>query len=847
MLNFLYTLFIAPIEFWMEKALDWGFDHTQSWGWAIIVMSLVVNTVILPIYLKAEHWQEEERAIRKSFEKDEAMIKRTFKGQERFAMLTTMHRLAGYSPLLTLRSSIGFFLQIPFFIAAYHFLSHFDPLQGVSFMGLADLSKPDEMFNLGGFAINFMPILMTIINIGSALIYTQNLSKRDKYQLYGMAAIFLVLLYNAASGLVLYWTFNNIYSLGKNFVLHDAKKMLSGISLPKFDLRNSVQKVVQKSKFTFNNISFNSIQKLFWPASILWLVLTFIYFPIELYNSDPEAFSITISEVFASLLGTCQIIIFILFLIWYFTRGRLRTFISYLTVVCVLSSLVFAFLWRPDVGSMDAFVLQYHETLQNSLNIYFDIGILCAVTILVVLLIQLNFIKIFNALFSISIISVLSLSLLTVMNLSSLNQGYSDAPTNVIPPETKKLLTFSENGQNIVILMLDTFTGGHIKQLLEKDPNLSKSLDGFTWYSDTISSGKMTIFGLPGILGGEQVAAFNLIDKNRTHALEDTINKSWADFLNYLSSKNYENSIHDYTWLNPGILNKHLNSEANLIKSNTIWNMLPKYWAANNHFKIENHTIKSPRFFLLYGLFKTSPHSLQKSIYNNGKWHGAIKSNYAQSRVLNWWAQLDSLPQFSQAENTIKNQFKFIVNETTHQPWSIGPNCLPNNSNVQPNKKDQNHDGIYRSHLQAEHCAIQSVVRWIEWMKKNHVYDNSLIFVLSDHGHWDSEQIYTLWKGKTDRVTFHSLLLVKPFDTHGPLSVNRHSLLTNYDVNLMIRHYLGESVEKPWTQKNRIRCSVTGDSNRTKHPKNYFIGKTMYCIKGNLGNKNGWSKTILEK
>ena len=219
MLDLLYTLFIAPIEFWMEKTLQWGFDHTQSWGWAIIVMSIVVNTVILPIYLKAEHWQEEERSIRKSFEEDEAMIKRTFKGQERFAMITTMHRQAGYSPLLTLRSSIGFFLQIPFFFAAYHFLSHFEPLQGISFLGLTDLSKPDELFTIGGFAINVMPILMTVINIGSALIYTQNLSKRDKYQLYGMAAIFLVLLYNAASGLVLYWTFNNIYSLAKNAVL----------------------------------------------------------------------------------------------------------------------------------------------------------------------------------------------------------------------------------------------------------------------------------------------------------------------------------------------------------------------------------------------------------------------------------------------------------------------------------------------------------------------------------------------------------------------------------------------------------------------------------------------------
>ncbi len=232
MLDFVYTLFIAPLEFGMDKALSWGYQLTGNWGWAIIIMSLIVNTVILPIYLKAEHWQEEERAIRKSFEDDESMIKRTFKGQERFAMITTMHRLAGYSPLLTLRSSIGFFLQIPFFFAAYHLLSHFEPFHGVSFWGLSDLSKPDELFSICGLPFNLMPILMTVINIGSALIYTKDLSKRDKYQLYGMAAIFLVLLYNAASGLVLYWTFNNLYSLCKNWILVRIK-----LSIPKMSKR----------------------------------------------------------------------------------------------------------------------------------------------------------------------------------------------------------------------------------------------------------------------------------------------------------------------------------------------------------------------------------------------------------------------------------------------------------------------------------------------------------------------------------------------------------------------------------------------------------------------------------
>ena len=109
MLDFLYTLFIAPLEYWMHAALLWGYGKTANWGEAVLIMSLVVNFVILPIYIKAEKWQEDERALRKSFEDKEKMIKRTFKGQERFAMISTMQRQAGYSPLLTLRSSIGFF------------------------------------------------------------------------------------------------------------------------------------------------------------------------------------------------------------------------------------------------------------------------------------------------------------------------------------------------------------------------------------------------------------------------------------------------------------------------------------------------------------------------------------------------------------------------------------------------------------------------------------------------------------------------------------------------------------------------------------------------------------------
>ena len=57
---------------------------------------------------------------------------------------------------------------------------------------------------------------MTLINCIAGAVYTKGFPFKEKLQLYGMAFLFLILLYNSPSGLVLYWTLNNIFSLLKN-------------------------------------------------------------------------------------------------------------------------------------------------------------------------------------------------------------------------------------------------------------------------------------------------------------------------------------------------------------------------------------------------------------------------------------------------------------------------------------------------------------------------------------------------------------------------------------------------------------------------------------------------------
>ena len=216
--HMLFQLLIKPLEVLFEVIYGYAMIRLNNPGLAIIVMSLVMNILLLPLYRRADLIQEEERRLEKAMEPGLAHIRHVFHGDERFMMQQTYYRQNHYMPWYTLKGLVPLLLEIPFFLAAYHFLSHLEDLAGASFGPLPDLGAPDHLLSVFGVSVSVMPILMTVINIISSVIYTRGLSRRDKLQLYAMALVFLVLLYDSPSGLVLYWTMNNLFSLVKNII-----------------------------------------------------------------------------------------------------------------------------------------------------------------------------------------------------------------------------------------------------------------------------------------------------------------------------------------------------------------------------------------------------------------------------------------------------------------------------------------------------------------------------------------------------------------------------------------------------------------------------------------------------
>ena len=206
------NLFLRPLLEIYASLFETLLAVIGSPGWSLVAFSVALNLVLLPIYYQMERAGRTDAARRSEMEAEVARMKANFYGRERYFYIRTVHRHYNYSPLSVLFTSADLFLQIGVFITVFRFIAGLSSLSGVAFYGIPDLSRPDGLL----FGVNVLPILMTASNIFSAAAYSANPSKRR--QAYLFAAVFLVLLYNSPSGLVLYWTANNLFSLVRNIV-----------------------------------------------------------------------------------------------------------------------------------------------------------------------------------------------------------------------------------------------------------------------------------------------------------------------------------------------------------------------------------------------------------------------------------------------------------------------------------------------------------------------------------------------------------------------------------------------------------------------------------------------------
>ena len=816
--SFLLYLLIMPLQILFELIFSTVYNFLEDPGLSIVALSLAMNFLLLPLYRSADSIQEKQRDIEKQLEPGARHIKNSFHGDEQMLMLQTFYRQNHYKPIYALRGAAPLFLEIPFFIAAYRFLSHLSLLNGSSFGPISDLGAPDALITFAGGTVNLLPLLMTIFNVISTLIFTEGYPLKTKIQLYGMAAFFLVLLYQSPSGLVLYWTMNNLFSLIKTvfYKLKHSREILCllasltgfflayyafrvfrwGILMPKVRIVFSLlcmllqlPWIIPLTKKLFHiqdcPLRAEPDYQMFFLAVLLLALLTGLWIPSSVIHSSPLEFvipNLLPSPLQYLLYSLC--LSFGTFCIWFTVFYHLGSpkfrvvFERALWIACGLALINYLFFGR-NLGTLSA-LLQYEQGLDfSSSEQFYNLIILFLASLLLFAVMYLLRNRGKSLLF-IVILSILSVS---AWNLSQIYSAVKGVGSQDYSSEAK--LTLSKNGRNVVVLMLDRALGEYVPYLLNEKPALREQFSGFTWYRNTCSFGRCTNICLPSLFGGYDYTP-EAINKRDLESLGSKHDESLKVLPALFSDAGYSVNVCNpvyagYRWI-PDL---------------SIYDNMPAVHAFilnGNSIQSRSETLNSNRRnFFCFSIVKIAPLFAQRFLYGLGSYRNpnaiAIQTVYDRDHATGYstsfmdsFSVLQNLPSLTEIVSDEPGSLLMLVNEATHEPCLLQePEYLPmekvDNEVYEAKNSDRfTIDGValdMENYLQIAHYQINmasflQLGKWFDYLREQGVYDNTRIILASDHG-YDVRHMDLTIPGcpdpsLSDVELYMPLLLVKDFD-----------------------------------------------------------------------------------
>ena len=892
---FLYYIFITPIE----KILEWVFYYfikmDCSVFTAIFGVSIVMNFLALPLYRIADALQKKERDVVRRMEPMVQHIRKTFSGDERFMMLSTYYRQNHYHPLYVIRGSLSILITVPFFIAGYHFLSHCPELVGQKFWIFKDLGSPDKIWSFKLFGlnivINILPIIMTLINVGSSAIYVHGGTVKEKVQIYAMALLFLVLLYNSPSGLVIYWILNNLFSLVKNVVIEREStkqiclKCIGAIIIfvrwcKKIFIKcgsfckNSPANIIQICK-TQSAVKTKSDFYIFLFSAIGLALLLGFLLPVNVIDTSPLEFSFLgdtaspFSYIFSSVFIFLGLCVFWPMCIYFMFGDKVKFWITVSFFALLICAICNAYIFRPDYGDLNAlFIIE--ESKRN-----FTVPFFYTLLSFIIFLLCFAIFFVCKHFRKQSVVSVFALSLclgmlgLGIMKSYTIKKEYvnytKQNKEDIVSHNSKVMPIYhlTKNGKNVVVLMLDRALSCFVPYIVKEFPRLKEQFDGFVYYPNTASFGSSTNSGVPSMLGGYEYTPDSM-NARKDELLMDKHNEAVFVMPKLFVNAGFDATVTDLPWLNYSlpsdlsVYKRHpdINGFSVHDKYRDAYLNDPKIMGKKEDVKFDEICqAKLPFFSVTEALFPP----FRKIFYF--AYSGTLKeSKDKNSKFLRSFPQLYFLRQLFDFTNK-KDSFIFLDNVTTHDEVSLN---VPGYDTISetPDVDYHGYKPAFKSnvrrinqHYQINVAALLQVAKWLDYLKANNVYDNTRIIIVADHGAYGFkiDEVYPKFRGKMSTELpqqFNPLFMVKDFNSRGNLKTD-NSLMTNADTLFFAKKDLPISDINPFTGKklvqdkeNGIVLHVNHNWNAVKHKqwKQYAKPTESYLVKDNMLDPKNWTK-----
>jgi YidC/Oxa1 family membrane protein insertase len=206
---------LKPLENFLQEVLIWLHQTAGfSWGWSIVVLTVMVRIVLVPITVKQIHSMQalqahapEMKALQQKWKHDK---------QRQNEELMKFYRENKINPAA---SCLPIVLQIPIFISLFYVLRHFDdrvlPIYGgsVDWLHLVDITQPVKE--------GWGPLLLVIYvasQLSSSYFMSSTMQGAQRIMLMVLPIVFVPFILNFPAGLMLYWLTTNLWTTGQGLV-----------------------------------------------------------------------------------------------------------------------------------------------------------------------------------------------------------------------------------------------------------------------------------------------------------------------------------------------------------------------------------------------------------------------------------------------------------------------------------------------------------------------------------------------------------------------------------------------------------------------------------------------------
>jgi YidC/Oxa1 family membrane protein insertase len=192
-------------------ALRWVHGYVGSWGWSIIVLTILINLVMFPLRHKSvvsmrrmQEIQPQMKAIQERY------AKYKITDPERQKMNTEVMELYRQKGVNPASGCVPMLLTMPFLFAFYAMLGQAIEIKGESFWWVRDLALQDPWF--------VFPVLMGVsMFVQQKMMPTTADPTQQKIMMFMPVMITVTMLF-APAGLVIYWFVSNLWSIGQQYI-----------------------------------------------------------------------------------------------------------------------------------------------------------------------------------------------------------------------------------------------------------------------------------------------------------------------------------------------------------------------------------------------------------------------------------------------------------------------------------------------------------------------------------------------------------------------------------------------------------------------------------------------------